>query len=369
MKNLKRLYNALINGESPKLVLIVFPLITLLLFLTPIIFTLKSPFGLNFSDTGEIGDTIGGVVGPFIAVIAALLTFFAFWVQLKSNKAQTIQFKDQFNKASIDSFETKFFELLKLHRDNLVELELNSEIKGRASFINMYEEYKFHFMLLKSLHKIKPELDPVLTTLTEYNFIDISYRVFYMGYNGSLHGLNNSFLSEYDNSIITAYLNLVRIQKERYASEPPAVYARLVTEEQRYHVYYAKYRPFEGQSSFLSHYYRHLFHMVKFVSDQDDSLIADKYSYIKIIRSQLSSYEQLMLFYNSLTPFGSNWIEKDYLTDYRLLKNIPLSLTNFGVSPKDAFGERNKDGKLLFEWDEIHPINFSELLDKKRHNL
>lgn len=32
----------------------------------------------DFSDTGEVGDTIGGIMGPFIAIAAAGLTFIAF---------------------------------------------------------------------------------------------------------------------------------------------------------------------------------------------------------------------------------------------------------------------------------------------------
>ena len=47
---------------------------------------------LDFSDTGEIGDTIGGIMGPFIAIAAAGLTFIAFWVQYKANIQQRQDF-------------------------------------------------------------------------------------------------------------------------------------------------------------------------------------------------------------------------------------------------------------------------------------
>ena len=48
--------------------------------------------GKYFSDTGEIGDTIGGITGPFIAIAAAGLTFIAFWVQYKANIQQRQDF-------------------------------------------------------------------------------------------------------------------------------------------------------------------------------------------------------------------------------------------------------------------------------------
>lgn len=43
---------------------------------------------IDFSSTGEIGDTIGGIMGPFVAIAAAGLTFIAFWVQYKANIQQ-----------------------------------------------------------------------------------------------------------------------------------------------------------------------------------------------------------------------------------------------------------------------------------------
>ena len=42
----------------------------------------------DFTDSGQIGDTIGGIMGPFIAIVASLLTFLAFWVQFKANQQQ-----------------------------------------------------------------------------------------------------------------------------------------------------------------------------------------------------------------------------------------------------------------------------------------
>lgn len=58
----------------------VFLLVCLIVvFVLPIL--LIQPWICNYTNTGEIGDTIGGIAGPFIAMIAAYLTFIAFWVQ------------------------------------------------------------------------------------------------------------------------------------------------------------------------------------------------------------------------------------------------------------------------------------------------
>lgn len=104
------------------------------------------PGRLDFSDTGEIGDTIGGIMGPFVAIAAAILTFLAFWVQFKANQQQR-------NDIARERFENNLFELLHFHQEITNELflkcnvydwyEYNSkpaEEKGRDVFQLLYED-------------------------------------------------------------------------------------------------------------------------------------------------------------------------------------------------------------------------------------
>lgn len=52
--------------------------------LTPLIFTL--PLGIaDFTGTGEIGDTIGGITAPFINLLGAVLVFLALKAQIQAN--------------------------------------------------------------------------------------------------------------------------------------------------------------------------------------------------------------------------------------------------------------------------------------------
>lgn len=60
--------------------------ICVVIFGLPTIFT-QLPSIVDFTETGEIGDTIGGIMGPFVAIGAAFLTFMAFWVQKEANEA------------------------------------------------------------------------------------------------------------------------------------------------------------------------------------------------------------------------------------------------------------------------------------------
>lgn len=89
---------------------------------------------------------------------------------------------------------------------------------------------------------------------------------------------------------------------------------------------------------YLGHYYRNLFQLVKFVANYDNYPLTERqrYEYIKMARAQLSDYEQLMLYYNSISDVGKNWnniknIDSNipqqkmgYIARFKLIKNIPF---------------------------------------------
>lgn len=64
---------------------------------------------LDFSETGQVGDTIGGIMNPFIALVGILLTFLAFYMQIKANQIQKQLFLDglKAEKAKEDNYEKK----------------------------------------------------------------------------------------------------------------------------------------------------------------------------------------------------------------------------------------------------------------------
>lgn len=72
----------------------------------------------------------------------------------------------------------------------------------------------------------------------------------------------------------------------------------------------------------IGHYFRNLYHLVKFV-DQSD--IDDKQFYAEIIRTQLSSYELALLFYHCLSEEGRDDF-KPLIEEYSLLKALPKEL-------------------------------------------
>lgn len=70
-------------------ILVIAGTILIFSFIAPALFVGKAITPeLDFSKTGPIGDTIGGIMNPFIALVGILLTFLAFYMQIKANQEQ-----------------------------------------------------------------------------------------------------------------------------------------------------------------------------------------------------------------------------------------------------------------------------------------
>lgn len=366
------------------LMIIVFGLICFF----PILFTLKTTWGASFLQTGPIGDTIGGIMSPFIAIIAAFLTFLAFWVQYKFNEDQIKRLDDQGdaiirqeNSLKYERFENRFFELLKIHRDNVQEFEIsrfdvNNSLTGRRVFYEMVEELRFTFKLAEfTYNRLVWTNELEAGSFSDKEVFRMAYVVFFDGINQSeeYSFINRSeekfeVLGSKYKILLKKYLEELREIKRTFINRNGSLFVRdvkVLNETLKNgqigsvikHVEIAypkiKYVPFSGHNSRLGHYYRHLYQMVNYVVSSDNKIVKDKYSFIKIIRAQLSNFEQVLLYFNSLSFFGKAWLSENYFTDWRIIKNMPLYLVDFGPNPKELLGEFNFKGERIFEIDEV----------------
>src|SRR5690606_7564523 len=80
---------------------------------------------------GSLGDALGGTTAPILASLAIVVTFLAFWIQYEAN--QEIRKDIRF-----DRFENKFYELLRLHQNNVETMEIANRFHGRKVFVKMY---------------------------------------------------------------------------------------------------------------------------------------------------------------------------------------------------------------------------------------
>lgn len=96
---------------------------------------------------------------------------------------------------------------------------------------------------------------------------------------------------------------------------------------------------YSNEKSDLSHYFRTIYHIYKFIDKSD---IENKKQYSSIARAQLSSYEQILLFYNCQHENGKKKF-KFYIEKYAVFKNIDVSLIinkeHLNEYDKSAYGK------------------------------
>lgn len=87
-----------------------------------------------------------------------------------------------------------------------------------------------------------------------------------------------------------------------------------------YLAFYEKHEPE------LSHYFRNLYHIVKFVKESGCSY-QDQRRYTSLMRAQLSAFELALLFYDGISPLGEKFkprIEEFGLLEHLEKKHIPV---------------------------------------------
>ncbi len=82
---------------------------------SPILFSQFSTY-FSFENTGEIGDTVGGITAPFVNLLAAYLIYKSFTAQIRANQQQRDDHKEQMeqlNKEHNFNYITNLFSLIK----------------------------------------------------------------------------------------------------------------------------------------------------------------------------------------------------------------------------------------------------------------
>lgn len=324
----------------------IFLFLVFIILFFPFLFSQFSFFDIDFTPINGIGNTIG-IITPFIAILAAGLTFLAFWVQFKANEQQRYDIKKE-------RFESTFYELLKFHKQNVDDLKIEN-LNQRELFQELYFELRFTYSLTKDTYNtiIKTSEETtkdILKNFPTIKLMNLSYQIFFYGYNylssisedqvGLPKEIWRNFRGELSDRFDEYDKNWV---KGEYSLR-----ARKKTEGSRFEggdKLSSFYKPFAGQSKLLGHYYRNLYQTVKYIDKQENEFLSfdQKYDYIKTIRAQLSDHEQVILYYNSLSTLGYDWFDeqKDSLIiRYKLIKNAPLDLF-WVLSPQELFAKFN----------------------------
>ena len=327
----------------------------------------------NYEVTGQFGDFVGGVIGTFFALAGTLLIYLSFREQTNENKR--------------NAFESSFFEMMRVYRDNINEFRYrkykdNEYIvyENRQVIREIFEEFiecyrevrKFSnskeindYLTPKYAEKlktIKDKINPKIN-LIELARIDIAYSIVFYGIGVEGESIiRKDIQKKYNRYYYYKLLYFIKLKPKRsnkgryflwqqardmklkdlhklidelYANRKhPEKKENLSEEAKRFkmHLTYEKY--YGGHQFRLGHYFRHLYQSYKYLNNHKDLSQKEKYSYGKLYRAQLSNYEQALLFINSISTIGMKWeftpenpddpkLDSNLITTYNLIKNLP----------------------------------------------
>lgn len=243
---------------------------------------------------------------------------------------------------SARSFWLKFLDLLKLHRENVQEVQIENKTQ-RSVFVILRSEFQDLYEIVKKNASSKYK--------NKYDYAQIAYTLLYFGIGETSTPMVKALLSKYDIDIINKIISEVGNYRK------PKGYKRL-KHLRKFEL--DNYYPFNGHQSRLGHYFRHIFQTIKYIDNQSYLSLDQQKFYAKILRSQLSNQEIAIFFYNSLSPLGKIWydpISKDkknlsFMQKYEMIKNLPLDGFTYELNPKEKL-------EIDYEWDHIHAIPMS----------
>lgn len=252
----------------------------------------------------ELGDTLGGTIGPFVAAAGVIFTFLTFYMQKLANDDIKKQFK-------IQQFENQFYEMVRLHKENVNEIELERKdnegvVKGRAVFYEMKKELEVLLTFDKEFHN--EDVEPK-------RFVQV-YKKFWWGFANEVkvNWCTPFIFADYDLNSYDYQLQLLKNDEEGFKLFDSQIMLNSNL----------KINFLNGHHTYLGHYFRHLFQTVKYVVNQNFLSFDQKLQYLRILRAQLSNYEQVMLFYNWLSGYGAGWEnEKNkFFTEFKMIHNL-----------------------------------------------
>ena len=343
-----------------------------LVFVSFIIKSCNDDFSLfgstNYEVTGQFGDYVGGVVGTLFALAGTFLIYLTFNEQLRENKR--------------NAFESIFFQMINLHKQNVSEFRLriseNYIIENREvveefffEFIDCYRDiknysknYNLDDCIIPSYKKKLQELTTKINNeinLLDLIIIDISYLIVFYGLNSEgLSVIRKNFLKKYNpafyhkllfymelkpsqnnNRYLKLWLEARHLETKKLQNLVDELYKKrkqnkkidLTDFAQNFELYQDYEKCFQGRQSYFGHYFRHLFQTFKYLNENilDKN---EKYKYGKMLRAQLSTYEQAILLINSISSLGMKWeynpekyendkINPKLITEFQLIKNLP----------------------------------------------
>lgn len=299
----------------------------LIILLAPFVLTRPSIEIMSFLNTGQIGDTIGGISSPVVGIVSIFLLAYTLIEQLNFNTKQ-VQLQRE------EQFKATFFQLLQEQREITNSLfttyeGINMKNSSQTQKIRVrgQEFFRMGTFVLKNLFDSmeyghychaydSDEIDEQLA------YLDSCSENYFEDEKGNLHFFDFDTIKTQSKF---CFLN----DKYKITNEEFNAYKNLNTQQKIDFVYKRFFNVHEECGNYFRHLYRIFVYVYQAEEEElnDTNAIVDRKKIIKkyfdlvqFVQAQMSTKEMLMVFYNSFS-FPKL---RDMLVKYNILENLTV---------------------------------------------
>lgn len=234
--------------------------------------------GFNLANIGALGSYLQGSVASIWSLAGLLFIYAAFLSQKKQLaqqeeelEAQKEQSEEQLHSIQLQNFENSLFQLINMLNQTVREMN---------------------------------------TSVSKVNFENVAIQTRTLDYGGRdcFHAWYDKLKNSYsDNGLF-----------ERMTGQAPVDLTLKETAKAHFEKFHKTH-----QAS-LGHYFRVLYHIIKFIDESRAVPQLEKRRYTSLVRAQLSAYELVLFFYNGITPVAAKF--RPLMETYGLLEHLDTTL-------------------------------------------
>lgn len=295
---MRKIVTSFIADKQLRVVTMLILCFSAIILMLPLCLTQKIAI-VDFTETGQIGDTIGGITAPFFAICSIYVTFLAFWIQYKFNSAQ----KTDLDK---ERFEHNFFSYIDVLMRQEQGCTLENVGYGKQVFHYMFYEYKAIYNIVHKGNYLRAVTDSKERRREEHN---LCYAIFINGVSeDSTYRLNKEVAEICKSDVLSLNKELLQIQKEILSGE-----------RMKYPQYLRDYegqriKMFDGHRLRLISYFRMSCMVLQYIYTRDE---CKRDFYINVFLSHFSEHQLgLLLLMINQDEFESKVFIDDKVKDF-----------------------------------------------------
>jgi len=329
------------NKEKERIVptLIITSVVLIIIsFIAPFLFTKLK----QFENTGQIGDTIGGLMNPFIALAGVFITFLAFYMQWKANKIQITLFNKNQKEQTNLLKEQMFFRLLENINQRVINFTHTEENASKSELVS----YKaLDYLIKRFFYKIDYKCiwlgRYLFATIPEKLDDDIYYRILSISNTRETSSKEN--MQKLKQSLITLesfdkrweYLKTILGSTDTTNKEINQTLKSIGNIEFykidfsiKENIYISTYDElYKDYGGFMDGYSKNISYLINFIDQVENNEF-----FIDYFKSNLSTQELILVYYFCASRRSTQKF-RDQIKKYEILNDLHLARESFIDSP------------------------------------